>query len=132
MAGKIFRRLGDRPVGPGSLDAAVKERLNPYHDRGNDLPNARMTRRDVPGRIHRHAALVVTTTQRSAEDFREETADRLARRPDLAAPNALGDAAFDVMVRCLLVERPLVTECIMQASAGDPVLSIRSQAVVAW
>ena len=87
--GLCRERSCDRAISLPGLDTTEKELLDSDEDGGEDPLKARVIRRDVERRIHKHAAFMLAVVERSADDLGEEGANCLARRQRLAVADAI-------------------------------------------
>jgi hypothetical protein len=114
------KRSCDRAISLSGLDPTEKELLDPDEDGGDDPLEARVIRRDVERRVHKHTAFMLAVVERSADDLVEEGANCLARRQRLAAADTIYDAILDVAIQRPLIERPLIAERVIETGARDP------------
>jgi hypothetical protein len=99
--------------------APEKKCLNLYQRFRNNALTLRIVRSNFERCVHQQASAPQLVTQRSCDDFFQKCDDSLPRgKPFFQTFYSLSNR-LQIVVKRKLIERPLVSEGIVQASAGD-------------
>jgi hypothetical protein len=98
----------------------MEKRLDALEDLRYDTLELRIVRGKLQRGIHQQASLVLRIRHRTLHDLAKERLERDPRSKGRIAPQALAQAALDVMLEHPVIQTAFIAEGVVQACAGNP------------